>query len=85
MAFNKLIGIDASGAEAEPAPWVHRYRYGEWHIERDGSSLHPAMDWAWWHDSYDGTEDANDNRCGREPSLNACVDAIDDFMADAAA
>lgn len=82
MAFNQLIGIDAQGNTCEPAPWVHRYRFGAWHIELDTSSLHPAMDWAWWHDSYDGAEDANDSRCGREPSLTACTDAIDDYEAE---
>ncbi len=79
MSFNKLIGLDAEGNEVEPHPCVHRYRYGPWHIELDYYSLSPAMDWAFWHQDFESAEDGNDSRYGREPSLYACVDAIDDM------
>ena len=36
-------------------------------------------DWQYWHDDYDGADDANDDRHGSAKSLNDCRDEIDTY------
>jgi hypothetical protein len=61
----------------------HAYRYGDWHIA-PSSWLRPspAWDWDWYHDDYDGAEDANDHRCGSAASPEACIDDIHEWEDD---
>ena len=41
-----------------------------------------CCDWQFWHDDYDGAEDANDNRCGSAASLEDAKLEIDMILED---
>lgn len=41
-----------------------------------------TFDYAYWHESYDGAPDANDNRCGFASSLEEAMAAIDEQIDD---
>lgn len=53
---------------------------GKWRICISAYSLHPQFDWEYWHDDYDGAEDANDHRYGYAASEQGCKDAIDEWI-----
>lgn len=58
-----------------PAHWIP-YR-GYW-IECDPPPIPSrAHDWQWWHDDYDGAEDAHDRRHGASASLEEAKAEID--------
>ena len=61
----------------------HGWQYGQWHIQpADWIRPHPSVDWDWWHDDYDGAEDANDHRCGSAADRDACIAAIHEWEDD---
>ena len=45
-------------------------------------NINAACDWLWYHDDYDGADDANDNRHGYGESLDACKRQIDEMYDD---
>ncbi len=54
--------------------------YGQWEISYNPPPIpYRGCDWQYCHKDFDGAEDACDNRHGAEPSLVACLDAIDDY------
>lgn len=53
--------------------------YREFHISRSSVSYMAETDWTYSHDDYDGAEDANDDRCGFAPSLEAAKCDIDEW------
>jgi hypothetical protein len=53
--------------------------YREFHIGRSMVSYMPATDWCYVHDDYDGADDANDDRCGHAPSVEAAKSEIDEW------
>lgn len=58
-------------------------RYRSCAIERQWVSIAgaPAPDtWTWWHDDYDGAEDARDHRCGFATTLTRCLQDIDECL-----
>ncbi|BAK66849.1 hypothetical protein SLG_21740 [Sphingobium sp. SYK-6] len=58
-------------------------RYGDWHIQYDPPPIPVrTMDWHYWHDDFDGADDACDNRYGSVASLEAAMDEIDDYEAE---
>lgn len=69
--------------EREVKPYgPHDIVYREFHIGRSSVSYMAATDWCYAHDDYDGAEDANDNRCGYAPSLEAAKSDIDEWWFD---
>lgn len=68
-----------AGVAHEPGPggnWIYR----NFHIV----FVYPpipirTMDYGYYHDDYDGTEDANDNRFGHGASIADCVKQIDEW------
>jgi hypothetical protein len=55
-------------------------KYGDWHIEYDPPPIPTRQfDWHYWHDDYDGAEDACDNRHGSVASLEIAMQEIDDY------
>ena len=60
-------------------------RYRDCTIERHWITTKgkPQPDeWTWWHDDYDGAEDARDNRCGGATDLTTCLRDIDECLDD---
>jgi hypothetical protein len=58
-------------------------RYGAWHIDHNPPPIpFRNCDWQFWHDDYDGAEDACDDRCGTAASLVDAMVAIDEKAAD---
>jgi hypothetical protein len=59
-------------------------KYGKWNIHPSLSPLPSSAgtDWAFYHDDYDGAEDANDPRHGYGPTIEDCKAQIDDMEAD---
>lgn len=58
-------------------------RYGPWRIApADWLRPSPAFDWDWWHEDFDGAEDAGDHRCGSAASLPDCIEAIHEWEDD---
>ena len=52
--------------------------YRDWHIDFDPPPIPTRnCDWQFWHDDFDGAEDANDNRCGYAASLEEAKAEID--------
>ncbi|API59552.1 hypothetical protein BSL82_09685 [Tardibacter chloracetimidivorans] len=63
---------------------VKSMRYGDWHIEYNPPPVpFRSADWQFWHDDFDGAEDACDNRYGHAGSIEDAMNDIDD-MADEA-
>lgn len=57
---------------------MNTIRYKEYTIYYDPPPIPlRQFDWQFYHDSYDSAEDANDNRCGAAPSVDAAYKAID--------
>jgi hypothetical protein len=78
-----LHSIATDGTKHPPHPGASRFRYGPWRIERaDWNRPHASVDWDWWHEDYDGADDANDHRCGSAASLEACIDEIHEWEDD---
>lgn len=63
---------------AAPGQWT----FGKWHIAPSSVSYAKSTDWSFWHDDYDGAEDANDPRHGYGSSKEACVEAILEWEAE---
>jgi hypothetical protein len=54
--------------------------YGKWTIYYDPPPIPDrSCDFHFYHDDYDGAEDANDNRCGHGSSIEDCMKQIDDL------
>jgi hypothetical protein len=60
-----------------------RFRYGCWTIYFDPPPIPDrSHDWHFYHDDYDGAEDAHDDRCGDGPSVEDCKRQIDELDAE---
>lgn len=58
-------------------------RYGKWTIAYDPPPIPVrTFDWSFWHDDYDGAEDARDGRCGHGASVEDCKAQIDEMELD---
>lgn len=78
-----LTGINSSGETTPGHPGGSTFRYGPWHIQRaDWTRPSAEFDWDWWHEDYDGAEDANDPRSGSGRTLDACINAINEHEED---
>lgn len=58
--------------------WSNPVWRGKWRIYRSHSHFH---DFAFCHDDFDGTDDANDNRYGAADTIEEATAAIDEMEA----